>query len=463
MDASALAFAGLARQAELVAAGEVSPRELVDLSLARIEALDPRLNAFSAVYAERARTEAEQAAGRRGAGEDRPLLGVPVAIKEDMDVAGQRTTFGTGVDSRPVAAESEIVRRLRAAGAIVIGKTHVPELTQWPFTESASWGVTRNPWDLGRTSGGSSGGSASAVAAGLVPAATASDGLGSIRIPAACCGLFGLKPQKGRVPIAPKTDAAWHGLVHYGTVTRTVRDTALFLDVVADRPSWGSFTEAASRVPGQLRIAVSTKVPPPLMAKLDPAVRDAVEGTAALLRGLGHTVVERDPDYDGAELARGLSRYLRGIYDDAVATGARERLERRTQRMARLGRLIPPSVVARSRAEEAAVTARLGRLWDDVDVLLTPALTSPPLPVGTFEGRGALRTFYGSGQFVPHLGTFNVTGQPAASVPAGWTADGVPLAVQLVGRSGDEATLLSLAAQLEAERPWADRHPALFA
>ncbi len=461
MDAAALAYAGLSRQSELVAAGEVSAAELVDLSLSRIEAIDPRLNAFRVVYAERARTEAQQADGRRGAGAERPLLGVPIAVKDDMDVAGEVTAMGTRAVERPAAADSEIVRRLREAGAIVVGKTHVPELTQWPFTESATFGATRNPWDLDRTPGGSSGGSAAAVAAGLVPAATASDGLGSIRIPAACCGLFGLKAQKGRVPLGPSTDGEWHDLVHYGAVTRTVRDTALFLDVVADRPTWGTFSEAAARVPGQLRIAVSLAVPPPLTVKIDDRVRAAVEETAALLRGLGHTVEERDPDYHAAALARGIARYTRGILDRAVQTEHPERLERRTRGMARIGRLTPASFVARSRAEEPTLTARLGRLWDDYDLLLMPVLSSLPLPVGKFEGRGALWTFNGAGRFVPFPGVWNVTGQPAASVPAGWTPEGVPLAVQLVARPGDEATLLSLSAQIEAERPWADRQPPL--
>ncbi len=378
-----------------------------------------------------------------------------------MDVAGEITAQGTVAGPAPARADSEIVRRLLDAGAIVVGKTHVPELTIWPFTESATWGVTRNPWDPGRTPGGSSGGSASAVAAGLVPAATASDGLGSIRIPAACCGLFGLKAQKGRVPIGPRTADAWHGLVHYGTVTRSVRDTALLLDAVADRPSWGSFSDAAARRPGALRIALSLRVPPPLMASLDDRVRDGALETAELLRGLGHTVVERDPDYDAAALARGLSRYLRGILDEVAAHERPERLERRTRGMARLGRLTPARVVARSRAEEPQVTRRIGRLWDDFDVLLTPVLAALPLEVGAFEGRGALWTFNGAGRFVPYPGIWNLTGQPAASVPAGFTAGGVPLAVQLVARPGDEATLLSLSAQIEAERPWADRRPAL--
>jgi amidase len=465
MDAPDVAFAGLVAQAALVASGEVSSRELVDLCLERIERLDPRLNAFRVVYGERARVEADQADGRRGAGgaAERPLLGVPIAVKDDMDVAGERTCQGSDAVDTPAAADSEIVRRLRDAGAIVIGKTNVPELTMWPFTETATFGVTRNPWDLQRTPGGSSGGSGSAVAAGLVAAATASDGLGSIRIPAACNGLFGLKPQKGRVPIGPRTDDAWHGLVHYGTLTRSVRDTALFLDVVADRPSWGTFTEAAERDPGQLRIALSFKVPPPLMAPVADVVRAGVEALADLLRSLGHTVIERDPDYDPAAMARGVARFTRGVLDDALAKEHPERLERRTKAMMRLGRLTPPSLLARSRAEEGAVTARYARLWDDVDVLLTPSITDLPLPIGTYQGRGALWTFNGVSKFVPHLGPWNMTGQPAASIPAGFTPEGVPLAAQLVGRDGDEATLLALSAQLEAARPWADRRPDLAA
>jgi amidase len=208
-------------------------------------------------------------------------------------------------------------------------------------------------------------------------------------------------------------------------------------------------------------VAVSTTVPPPIMARLDPRVVAAVHETAQVLRGLGHTVVERDPDYDAAATARGTARYFRGILDDAMRTEHPERLERRSKAMARIGRLVPGSVLARSLAETSALTERLGRLWDDVDVLLTPSLTSLPLAVGAYEGRGALWTFIGAGRFVPHLGLWNMTGQPAASVPAGFTAEDVPLAVHLVARSGDEATLLSLSAQIEAERPWADRRPAM--
>ena len=232
MDATDLAYAGIAKQAELIAAGEVGSRELVDLYLERIERLDPKLNAFRVVFDERARMEADQADARRGAGNERPLLGVPIAVKDEIDVAGEVTALGTNARDEPAREDSEVVRRLRAAGAVIIGKTNVPELCIWPFTETATFGVTRNPWDRQRAPGGSSGGSGAAVAAGLVGAALSGDGAGSTRIPAAWCRLFGLKPQRDRVPLAPLLEG-WHGLTVYSMLTHSVADTALFLDVVA--------------------------------------------------------------------------------------------------------------------------------------------------------------------------------------------------------------------------------------
>ncbi|HEY3481795.1 MAG TPA: amidase family protein, partial [Streptomyces sp.] len=229
---SDLAFAGAARQAELLRAGELTSRELVDGYLGRIAEIDPRLNAFRLVYGERALAEADQADARLRAGDSRPLLGVPVALKDNVDVAGDVTCYGTRTPRPAATADSEVVRRLRAAGAVLLGRTHLPELAIWPFTESASWGLTRNPWRADVTTGGSSGGSAAAVAAGLAPVALASDGGGSIRIPSACCGLFGLKPQRGRVSLGPLEDH-WHGLSVLGAVARRVEDSALFLDAVA--------------------------------------------------------------------------------------------------------------------------------------------------------------------------------------------------------------------------------------
>jgi amidase len=459
-----LAFCGIARQAELVRSGEVSARELVELCLDRIARLDPLLNCFRVVMGERALAEAEQAASRRAAGDGRPLLGVPVAVKDNADVTGETTSHGTNAFGPPATEDAEIVKRLRAAGAIVIGKVLLPELAMFGYTESATWGVTRNPWDPDRTPGGSSGGSASAVAAGLVGAASASDGAGSIRIPAASCGLFGLKPQRGRVSLMPDREH-WHGMSVAGCVSRTVMDTALFLDVTsgpapgdADSPPPPSrtFVEAASSLPGRLRIAISTR--PVIPVPVDARVRRAVEETAELLRSLGHDVRRQDPAYGqvGNSIA---PRYLRGIHDDAVGMPRPDRLERRTKRMSRLGALFPAALIARVRAAESAHAARINAIFDDHDVLLTAVTARPPVEVGRWEGLGAARTLLGNALTYPFTSPWNALGQPAASVPAGFTEDGLPLAVQLAGRPNDETTLLSLAAQIEAERPWADKRP----
>jgi amidase len=297
--AEEVAFAGIASQADMVRRGEVSSRELTDLSLDRIIRLDPRLNAFRVVLADRAIEEAERADERRAAGEDAPLLGVPVAVKDNVDVAGEVTTHGTNAYGGAAINDSEVVRRLREAGAVIVGKTMLPELAIWPFTESAAWGATRNPWDPARSTGGSSGGAAAAVASGMVGVAHASDGGGSIRIPAACCGLFGLKAQRGRVSLMPDAEH-WYGLSVFGCVSRTVLDSAIFYDVVrghvegdahtAPEPQT-SFTDAARTPPGKLRIAFTTKpIQPGPVAE---EVKQAVHETADLLRSLGHDVRER--------------------------------------------------------------------------------------------------------------------------------------------------------------------------
>ena len=459
MDATAvstgrdLVFAGVARQAAMVRAGEISPRELVQACLDRIERLDPELNAFRVVMAERALAEADQAAGRAGAGDERPLLGVPIAIKDDQGVAGQVLAWGSAAHGGPEAEDSELVRRLRAAGAIVLGITRTPELMVWPFTETATYGVTRNPWDRERTPGGSSGGTGAAVAAGLVPAGTGSDGGGSIRIPSAYCGLFGLKPQRDRLPLAPRVEA-WQGLSVVGFLTRSVADSALLHEAVSGLP----YVAAAAREPGRLRIAVSTKIPTGLVARVDEQWRRAVEETAELLRSLGHDVVERDPDYSFAATNAFLVRYFTGIEEDARGMAHPERLERRTKGMARIGRLLRP-FLARARAGEAADAARVNAIFGEVDVVMTPAAAQPPAPVHRWQGRGALWTTNGVAQHVPFTAIWNHLGNPAAAVPAGVDARGLPLAVQLVGRPDGEETLLALAAQLEAARPWADRRP----
>src|SRR3954447_9416407 len=297
MDDAGLAFAGVAPLAELVQRGEVSSRELVEVALRRIESLDGDLNAFCAVYPERALAQAAEADRRRRSGELLPLLGVPVAVKDELDLAGEITSRGTAAVTTPAGEDAEVVQRLRTAGAVILGKTTMPELGLWPFTESITWGVTRNPWDLERTPGGSSGGSAAAVAAGLVPAALAADGAGSIRIPAACCGLFGLKPQSGRVPRTPH-DADGNHWICFGPLTRSVLDSAIVLDVIhgpearSDAP--GEFERAARQRPPRLRIAVCDAFPAGTRGTLSEEVRDALHSTADLLRSLGHEVVERD-------------------------------------------------------------------------------------------------------------------------------------------------------------------------
>jgi amidase len=467
VDPQDLAFAGIAAQAELLRAGEVSARELLDVYLERIDRIDPRLSSFRVVYHERARAEADQADARLRAGDERLLLGVPVAVKDNVDMAGEVSTHGSRAFDRPAGADAEVVRRLRAAGAVILGRTQMPELAIFPFTESEAFGVTHNPWKHDSSAGGSSGGSGAAVAAGLVGAAYASDGGGSIRIPASCNGVFGLKTQRGRVSLAPWREH-WYGLSVAGCVSRRVLDTALWLDAVAgaapgdadtppepDRP----FVESASTPPGKLRIALSMRpVTPPM--RIHDEVRRAVDDMAATLRSLGHEVTERDVDY-GELRPMFLARWLRGIADDAGDAPRPELLERRTQQMAWAGRKIGDGLVARARRAERGRAARINAVFtgDGFDVVMTPMWAVPPEPVGKYEGKGAIVTTLGVGNVAAYTTVWNLTGQPAAAVPAGFTADGRPLAVQLVGRPNDEATLLSLAAQVEAERGWPDLRP----
>jgi amidase len=461
-----LAFAGAARQAEMVREGEVSASELVGLYLDRIARLDPQLNAFRVVLGERAMLEAEQAEARVRAGEERPLLGVPIALKDTVDLAGELTTFGTDAFPQPAARDGEMVKRLREAGAIVVGKTNLPELAMFGFTETATYGVTRNPWDPQRTPGGSSGGSGSAVAAGLVPIASASDGAGSIRIPAACCGLFGLKPQRGRISLDPFVEH-WNGLSVNGCLSRNVLDTALWLDVTsggseepgAPPPPERPFVEAAQTPPGQLRVAFSTKVPrSAIPATVDDNAKGAVAEMAELLRSLGHQIAHQDPDWGGIA-DNMIPRYLRGGAEDVAVTPEPRRLERRTRGFGRLGRMIPEPIFQNALKAQQADAERVNAIFDSHDVLMTPVMGGTAAPLRKWEGMGGLRTVIGMGRFYPYCIPWNHLGNPAMSVPAGFSPDGLPQAVQIVGRPGDEATLLSLAAQIEAERPWAAQRP----
>ncbi|MEA2144015.1 MAG: amidase [Solirubrobacteraceae bacterium] len=447
-----LAFAGVARQAAMVRAGELTPRELVETALERIGSLDPQLNAFRIVFAERALREADEAGRRVIAGEDLPLLGVPIAVKDDTPVGGEAKVCGSNAHGEPEPEDAAFVGMLRAAGAIVIGITRTPELAAFPFCETAHGGITRNPWDLQRTSGGSSGGSATAVAAALVPAATASDGAGSIRIPAACCGLFGLKVTRGAVTTAPAQEI-FGGLSVYGFLTRGVDDAALLYEVVTGRP----YVAAARRDPPRLRVALSTRIPAGSSARLNAEWRGAAESTAELLRSLGHEVFEREPAIGPVGL-NVVARYLAGIDAEAKAVTHPERLEKRTRRLARLGRAVARPA-ARARRLESADAARVNAIFDDVDIVLGPTLARAPLAIGRYEGRSASYTLNGALRWVPFNGVWNHVGNPAAAVPAGFDADGLPLSVQLVARHGAEETLFSLAHELEVARPWGEPRP----
>ena len=467
-----LAFTSATEQARMVRDGEVSPTELVQGALDRIERLDPQLNAFRIVLGERALAEAQQAEARLRGGDERPLLGVPVALKDGVDLAGEATFHGTDCFPEPVREDTEMVKRLRGAGAIVVGKTNLPELAIFGFTESATWGATRNPWNLQRSPGGSSGGSASAVAAGMVPLASASDGAGSIRIPAASCGLFGLKPSRGRISLTPDALVSeadhWNGMSVAGCVSHTVLDTAVYLDVTsggsrereAPPPPDVPFAESARTPAGNMRIAYTTEparsVPP---GHVDDEVRGCLADTAEMLRSLGHEVTERVPDWGmvGNQIT---VRYLRGISEDVANTPHRERLELRSRRLGQIGGLIPESALEKARGETMERDrARIWSLFDEFDVLMTPVMGGTALRLRQWEGRSAARVMLGQVRFYCFTPAWNHLGNPAASVPAGFASDGMPLAVQLIAPFGREDVLLSLAAQLEAERPWAEHRP----
>ncbi|MFI6102209.1 amidase [Lentzea sp. NPDC051213] len=467
MELTELCFAGVARQADAIRSGEVSSRDLVAEHLGRIERVDPQLNAFRLVFAEQALAQAEQADARRAAGEDAPLLGVPIAVKEDIAIAGLPTTKGTNAARTPEPEDSAIVQRLRQAGAVIVGRTRMPELGLWPYTESGWAGPTRNPWSLTHSPGGSSGGSAAAVAAGLAAAAIGTDGAGSIRIPAAVTGLFGLKPQRGRVSLAPEREV-WGGLVVAGPITRTVLDWALVADQIhgavpgdphVAHPPRTSFVQAAGADPGRLRIGVSLRPWGPGIP-IAGEVRDVVQDTAALLTDLGHDVVRLDPPMKDLSASTQFAvRYLHNAYLARTGMEFPDLVEPRTRAVGELGRRFPRAAVRWASKDDAALTAYANRVFSSVDVLLTPALTRPPIRVGEWDGQNVVTALLAAARYTTFLPLWNIVGNPAASVPAGRTSSGLPLAVQLVGRQHDECTLLSVSAQLERARPWADRTP----
>lgn len=466
-------FAGVEGQARAVAAGELSSVELVEASLARIEAVDPLLNAFTNVLAETALAEAQTRDDARARGEKLgPLHGVPVAIKEEDDVAGTVTTFGGSANRTPVLRDGQAARRLRDAGAVIVGKTNMPEFGQWPFTESERHGNTRNPWKPGHTPGGSSGGTAAAVAAGMVPMGIGGDGGGSIRIPSAACGLFGLKPTRGRVSSAPHT-ALWGALGTIGPLTRSVIDSAIVYDVIrGNEPSdryrldddAPPFAEAArlqsSDSQRKLRIGWSTRSTIRGIRPAPDHVR-AVEETCALLAGLGHEVFEIDPRYPDATLAF-VPQFVGGVRAEAELVEHRDRLERRTKQLLGIGAPIRQRMVDGAVRRGAKLAERVDeRIFSQCDVLLTPTIAARPPQVGVLDGATVVKAAFKAQPMIAYTALWNVTGHPAAAVPAGFADDGLPTSIQLVGRHGDEATLFGLSAQLESVRPWADRRPQL--
>ncbi|MCU1587724.1 MAG: amidase [Frankiales bacterium] len=441
MNEQEIAFAGVNGQRRLLREGTVTSTQLLAISLERIGRLDRQLNAFRMLF-DTAHAEAAAADEAIARGEDRPLLGVPVAVKDNLEVAGQSAFHGTGSPEPAATEDAEITRRLRAAGAVIVGSTNLPELALWPFTESPTFGITRNPWDTGRTTGGSSGGSAAAVAAGLVAAAHATDGGGSIRIPAAWCGLVGLKPGRGFVSLAPHTEH-WHGLSSAGCLTRSVADTVTVLNVLQDE-------QLSLADPGPLRIAWSVKAPQP--TPVHPEVRAALDSVVTRLEALGHTTTQADPSYAGMTESF-VVRYATGVADDLSRLADPTKTEARTRAVAALGRRLRGRPLDRAIRKGLEARTRLSVLPGGADLLLLPSLATPARRVGSMQG---LRTLAVAGRSVPFTPPWNVTGFPAMAIPAGLTGDGLPLSVQLVAPPGGEQLLLQVAAQLE---DWLDRRP----
>ncbi len=431
--------------AEEVRSGRLTAREATERALARIQAVDGRVGAYQVVRAEQALTEADAVDARTD--RDRlPLAGVPMAVKDNVAVTGEPMRTGSaGTDPRPQADDHEIVRRLRQAGAVLVGITRVPELCVYGTTDS-SFGITRNPWDLELSPGGSSGGSAAAVASGTVPVAHGNDGMGSIRIPSACCGLVGIKPGLGLVP-ADLGNGSWFDMSENGPLATTVADAALVLSVLADQPDLANLGD-----PGRLRIALSTRVPAP--SPLDRAWRGATTASADVLRAAGHTVVEAHPPYGTRTLVSQIVRWTAGTELDARQVADRSALAPRVRRHAAVGRAALAAGFPREKGR-AQWQEQAERFFADHDVLLTPTLAKPPRRARDWHRRGWLANLASNALYAPFAAPWNLAGWPAMSVPAGVGPNGTPLGVQLVGRPGSEAVLLAVAAQLEQGQPWA--------
>jgi amidase len=449
--------------AELVARREVSPEDLLDTAVSRMAQINPQINAVTMDLSDRARAEPAE----HGA-----LRGVPFLLKDlGAALAGAPTTMGSRLMAEIVApADSAITTAYKAAGLSIFGKTNTPEFGLWPMTESELLGVCRNPWDLGRTPGGSSGGAAAAVAAGIVPAAHASDGGGSIRTPASCCGLFGLKPSRGRVSFAPLGEG-WGGASIQHAVTRSVRDSAALLDVSC-RPQPGDpyflspperpFVEEVEREPGRLRIAVMAGA---MQAPgIDPECAEAVSETARLCEELGHDVEEAAIPGDVAAMAQAAGQVISASIAASLDALAERRgkpietseIEALTMATYRRGSAVAAPAYVRGLAAIHAYSRAQATLFERYDILLLSTLGSPAIPIGWILEEPALtseRLF----AFMPNTQAFNNTGQPAMTVPLAWSRSGLPIGLQFVARMGGEASLFRLAGQLERARPWFER------
>jgi amidase len=449
-----LLWAGADAQARALRAGEITAPDLLEAVLARAGEVDKKLNAFRVLWADSARAAAVEAQRRLDAGERTPLLGVPIALKDDLDVAGDAVGKGGRPQHEPAERDSEVVARLRAAGAVFVGRTRLPDRGLWPFTETLTHGATRNPWDPARTPGGSSGGSGAVIGAGVVGAATGSDGGGSIRIPAAACGIFGLKTTRGLVPTEPFSDW-WHGLTVIGPLGRRVADAAAMLDVIAGD---GGYRAAVDTEPGPLRIALSWQTPlgP---APMDRQRRAAVRQTAQRLRELGHEVTVAAPKLGARPLSQFLVRFLVSTAEDVRELPHPEWVEPRTRGVARLGERLPAGALARMDAGMAELDDRVADFFGRYDVVLQPAQHWRQARIGRYQGKGATATMAGCSTEISYFPTWNVLGLPVAAVPVGRDDTGLPMGVQLAGPAGAEARLLSLAAQYERAHPWHQWRP----
>ena len=439
-----------------VRAGEVSPRELAEQAIARIEATNPQLNFLVTDCFEQALAASPP---------EGPFAGVPMLVKDLTETLGVRTTFSCKAFADYVPErDMAVVQRMKEAGFVVLGKSNTPEFGSTAVTESELNGACRNPWDTSRTPGGSSGGAASAVAAGVLPLAHASDGGGSIRIPAACCGLYGLKPSRGRVSGAPYGGGSLE-LGQNGCVSVSVRDTAAFLDAVsgpvAGDPHWAPpparpFLEEVGADPGRLRIAVTAETPTGL--EVEPVVVEVMRAAAEALSSLGHEVIEATPPWRDENALLQFAR-LWSIGPALYPVPDRSLMEPLNRALADAADAASSADYARSVAWFQGFARRIVEFWADVDVVLTPALGMPPAEVGWVTGPDdPWEQYRRAGLFTPYTPLVNITGQPAAAVP--WTVvDGLPAGIQLIGPPAGEAVLLRLSAQIEEAYPWAGRHP----